>query len=311
MITLGILLDLFFPDPQVSWHPIALIGRWIAFLEKQLREKLGATKRAGILLVIGAISLIALIAALLSFISQKLPFSSVIGALLIFFLLCSATLRRAGAQVRAALEEGDLPKARTRLSGLVGRDTRALSEEDVLRAVIETMAENAVDGLIAPVFYLLLGHFFGRALEFGAIYKCVNTLDSMVGYRTAKYVQIGRTSAKLDDLLNYLPARIGAGLLLLSGALLGLNWRRGLQMVRRDARKHLSPNSGWPEAASAGLLGIRLGGSGVYHGEIVEKAELGDDLRNPEHSDIQLMERLLITLQLILLALSILIRWGV
>jgi adenosylcobinamide-phosphate synthase len=170
-----------------------------------------------------------------------------------------------------ALAEGDLGTARQALSMIVGRETAQLDEDEILRATIETVAENASDGVIAPLFYLCLGGPVAALL-----YKAVNTLDSMIGYKNEHYLQFGRVAAQLDDLLNWIPARL-TGLLLVAAAwLTGLNGRGAWQIMRRDAHLHASPNAGWPEAAAAGALNLRLGGDAVYFGERITKPTFGD-----------------------------------
>jgi adenosylcobinamide-phosphate synthase len=169
------------------------------------------------------------------------------------------------------LAAGEVELARRALAMIVGRDTAELDQEGILKACIETVAENASDGVIAPLFYLFLG---GPILAL--LYKAASTLDSMVGYLDDRYRQLGWASARLDDLLNLLPARLTAALMVLAALLLGFDARQGVRMVRRDARKHKSPNAGYPEAAAAGVLGIQLGGPAVYLGQRMEKATLGD-----------------------------------
>lgn len=170
-----------------------------------------------------------------------------------------------------SLEQGDLNEARQALSMIVGRETSQLDEEGVLKACLETVAENASDGVIAPLFYLVLG---GPIL--GLLYKAVNTMDSMIGYKNDRYLELGWAAARLDDLLNIIPARL-TGLLLVAVAYpLGLNGRSALRIMLRDAGKHASPNAGWPEAAAAGAMAIQLGGSATYFGKQVEKATIGD-----------------------------------
>jgi adenosylcobinamide-phosphate synthase len=170
-----------------------------------------------------------------------------------------------------ALEEGDLGAARSALSMIVGRETAQLDEEGILRATIETVAENASDGVIAPLFYLSLGGPVAALL-----YKAANTLDSMVGYKNERYLQFGRVAAQLDDLLNWIPARLTGLLLIAAAGLTGLNSRSAWRIMWRDARLHASPNAGWPEAAVAGALNLKLGGDAVYFGQRIEKPTFGD-----------------------------------
>jgi len=169
------------------------------------------------------------------------------------------------------LKRGDVVKARAALAMIVGRDTQALDEPEIVRAAVETVAENTSDGIVAPLFFLAIG-----GVPAAMAYKAVNTLDSMFGYKNERYLYFGRASARLDDVANYLPARITAGLVVVSALLLGLSWKKAVNVVRRDARSQPSPNAGYPEAAYAGALGVRLGGTNVYFGRVSHKPHLGD-----------------------------------
>ncbi len=173
--------------------------------------------------------------------------------------------------VARLLRRKQISEARQRLSFLVSRDTEHLEEPELWRALLETMSENLSDGVVAPLFYLALAGPVG-----GMVYKAVNTMDSMLGYKNDRYRDFGWCAARMDDLFNWIPARITAGFLLLAGAVCGMDWRAGWAVMKRDAKKSASPNAGYPEAAAAGLLGVRLGGGGVYFGVRVEKAVLGD-----------------------------------
>ncbi len=188
-------------------------------------------------------------------------------------------------KVKKALDSGNLDSARLKLSYLVGRDTKSLSQSDVTRGVVETVAENTIDGVLAPLFYMIIGIPFGLSLEFALIYKVVNTLDSMVGYIQPPYKEIGFASAKMDDLMNFIPARIGAFIMILTGAFIGKDVKNGFKIFIRDRNNHKSPNSGHPESAIAGLLGIQIGGSNVYFGNLVVKPTIGDanDPIKPKH----------------------------
>ena len=191
--------------------------------------------------------------------------------------------------VYARLEEGDLPAARKAVGRIVGRDTAALTEEGVTKAAVETIAENASDGEIAPLFWMALG---GAPLAL--CYKAVNTMDSMVGYRNERYQYFGTAAAKLDDLANWLPARLSALLFLLLAPLAGMNGKGAWKIWRRDRRKHASPNSAQTEAAMAGILGVQLAGDAYYFGELHKKPTLGDDLRPIQPEDIPRANRLML-----------------
>jgi adenosylcobinamide-phosphate synthase len=190
--------------------------------------------------------------------------------------------------VAEALEAGDLPLARKQLSFIVGRDTAELGEPEIWRGAVETVAENTSDGVIAPLFFLMLG---GPVL--GLVYKAINTLDSMVGYKNATYLHFGRASALFDDLMNWIPARLSGILIVAASPFIGLNMKNSWRIMRRDGRNHASPNSGFPEAAAAGALGVQLGGTNHYFGKAVEKPTIGDpqkplDLR-AWHGAVKLM----------------------
>ena len=201
----------------------------------------------------------------------------------------------------AALKEGDLPKARKAVSMIVGRDTQNLSEEGVAKAAVETVAENSSDGVIAPLLFLALG---GPALGF--FYKAVNTLDSMVGYKNDTYLYFGRFSAKLDDVLNFIPSRISGLLLVLASPLAGLSMKGAWKIFRRDRRNHASPNSAQTEAAAAGALGVQLAGDAYYFGKLYKKPTIGDPLRPVEYEDIRRVNRLMYAAVCLALVLAVL-----
>ena len=204
-------------------------------------------------------------------------------------------------KVYAALEEGDLPKARKAVSMIVGRDTQKLTEEGVAKAAVETVAENSSDGVIAPLLFLALG---GPALGF--FYKAVNTLDSMVGYKNDTYLYFGRFSAKLDDVLNFIPSRISGLLLVLASPLAGLSMEGAWKIFRRDRRNHASPNSAQTEAAVAGALGVQLAGDAYYFGKLYKKPTIGDPLRPVEYEDIRRVNRLMYAAVCLALVLAVL-----
>jgi adenosylcobinamide-phosphate synthase len=213
---------------------------------------------------------------------------------LMYLIPSAKTLKDMTNQVMKSIQSGDLTKARLELSYLVGRDTEELDENSIMKAAIETSAENTIDGLLAPVFYMIVGSFFGQALLFGYLYKTVNTLDSMIGYKNRKYKDFGYFSAKTDDVLNYIPARIGSVIMMLAGALLRFEFWNALKIYIRDRNNHSSPNSGHPESVVAGLLRIRLGGDSSYFGEIVKKPSIGDSDREIEALDILKTNKVLI-----------------
>lgn len=270
-------LDLVLGDPQWLPHPVRGIGWLIDRIEKVLRRftrSPRSEKRAGVFLVMLIVLPVYGFSALLLFAASS--YSSMLGfivaVLLAYTTLAARDLARSARNVFVHLEGGDIAGARHALSMIVGRDTAELDEQAITRAVVETVAENASDGVVAPLFYLAIG---GPALAMA--YKAVNTLDSMIGYKNAVYKNFGWAAARLDDLANFVPARITAVLLSLAACCLpGASGRNAFRISLRDGRNHASPNSGYPEAAVAGALGMRLGGPSAYGGLVLAKPYIGD-----------------------------------
>jgi len=277
-ISLAWLADLAFGDPQWMPHPVRLFGLITKIGEKMARLSAGSNRR---LLLAGAVvaAVIALgtCAGTWLVLSVMKSVSPLLAGLATVYLAYSAlslrALDEAGCEVIEFLRSGRLEDARASLAMIVGRDTEDLKESEIVRAVIETVAENSSDGVIAPLFYLTIG-----GIPAALAYKSINTMDSMIGYRNDRYLYFGRTAARLDDVVNFIPSRLTAGLAMLASLILGLQWRSALRVVLRDANSQPSPNSGFPEAAFAGALGIRLGGTNSYGGRKTWKAYLG----NPE-----------------------------
>lgn len=266
-------LDLLLADPRGWPHPVVWIGRLIVSFEEELRARIKDEFWAGLFLVIAVLGLTGFAALAALGIAGKFAdwLQALLGLWLAWNCLALRGLHLESKPVIAALQQGDLAEARQALSMIVGRETAQLDEAEILRATIETVAENASDGVIAPLFYLCLGGPVAALL-----YKAVNTLDSMVGYKNQRYLQFGKVAARLDDLLNWIPARLTALLLVVAAWLAGLNGGRAWQIMLRDASRHASPNAGWPEAAAAGALDIQLGGGAVYFGELIDKPTFGD-----------------------------------
>jgi len=266
-------LDLLLGDPRSLPHPVVQIGRLIRLLEERLRASGLPLRPAGALLCAGTLLATGLCtAALLGLAGAVAPFLGALAAVIAgWSCLALRGLHRESAEVARLLDAGDLPGARAQLAMLVSRDCSELDEEGVLRALIETLSENSSDGVIAPLFYLMLG---GPVAAM--VYKAASTLDSMVGYKNERYLELGRASARLDDLLNLIPARLTGLLFVAAAYLLKLDAKGAWRTMLRDAAKTSSPNAGYPESAAAGALGIRLGGACVYFGKRVEKPALGD-----------------------------------
>ena len=284
---IGFVLDLCLGDPPNWPHPVRWIGNAINAVQKGVRKRCSsesALKWGGLLLWIVIVGGTFLLTWTLLYVLGLWSFwaSFIAQALLVYTLLATKSLKDAAMNVSRVLKNSDsLAEARTQLSYIVGRDTSSLNQDEITRAVVETVAENSVDGVIAPLFYLFIG-----GVPLAMAYKAVNTLDSMVGYKTEQYRAIGYFSAKLDDVFNWFPARLSWVLLGVASAVLGLNAKAAFVIGWRDRYQHKSPNCAWSEATVAGALGIRLGGPNSYFGQRIEKPWLGDEKRAIEQGDI-------------------------
>ena len=305
----GFVLDTLFGDPPWLPHPVVLMGKAISALEKRLRARMPQTPQGELLggavvaftLPMGTFlltSLVCLGAAKLS------PWLGL--AVQMFWCgqaLAAKGLAQESTNVYRALIKPDLPAARKAVSRIVGRDTQNLTLEGVTKAAVETVAENASDGVIAPLLYMLLG---GAPLAL--TYKAINTMDSMLGYKNEKYLYFGRAAAKLDDAANYLPSRL-AGLLWCAAAALTGNSPKGAWRIwRRDRRNHASPNSAQTESACAGALGVQLAGPAYYFGEYYAKPTIGDPLRPIEPEDIRRANRMMYAESVLALAVGLAVR---
>ena len=295
-ILAGYLLDLCLGDPHSMPHPVRAIGNLIVWLEKYLRPagKKHATergeRRAGVLFVCLVLLVTGSVAGAILWISRLggIWIQTVVEAVMTYYLLAARSLRDESMAVCRKLEAGEIEGARYAVSMIVGRDTKPLSEAGVARAAVETVAENASDGVIAPLFYLAIG---GPLL--GWLYKAVNTMDSMVGYKNDRYLHFGRAAAKLDDLVNLIPSRLAALLLIVAAYLLRYDGKNAYRIWRRDRRNHKSPNSAQTESACAGALGLRLAGDAWYFGKLVPKPYIGDEIHPIEPQDIRRVNRLM------------------
>jgi adenosylcobinamide-phosphate synthase len=281
-------VDLIVGDPRWMPHPVRWMGRMIAWLDDRYFRLFTARHRraAGVMLVVTTVGAsVGITVLVVSAVDGAVRF--IVVSYLVASLLALASLDREALHVLQALAAQRLDLARTRLAGLVGRETRDLDEPEIVRAVTETVAENLSDGVIAPVFYLMVGGLPGMVA-----YKCINTLDSMVGYKNERYCEFGWAAARLDDVANYVPARVSALLVLAVASVCGLSARTGWRIVRRDAARQPSPNAGYPEAAVAGVLGVRLGGANRYFGQVVEKPFLGDPTQPLSAAQYPILRRL-------------------
>lgn len=285
-LLIGFALDMLFGDPHWLAHPIRLIGRFISLCEKLLYRE-NASPRAqtacGCVLVVVVAGVSCGCAALLIWACSMLNMwlGLAVESIICYQMLATKQLKVESMRVYKALTAGSLDEARHCVSMIVGRDTESLDEEGVAQAAVETVAENASDGSVAPLVFMAL---FGAAGM--VLYKAVNTMDSMVGYKNDRYRNFGTAAAKLDDLLNWIPARLSGVLMCAAAWFVRLDARNAWRVFLRDRRKHSSPNSAHTEAACAGALGVQLGGSHHYFGKLVEKPTIGDALRPIEADDI-------------------------
>lgn len=293
-LVLGFFIDLLVGDPRWLYHPVRFIGNGISFLESCFRRWFPATQKGermgGFLLVILICAGSALVPLGILYVAYEIHTLLGIGMETFFCyqMLAVKSLKQESMRVFEELEKGDLKGARYAVSMIVGRDTQSLDEVGVTKAAVETVAENTSDGIIAPLFYMAIG---GPVLMF--FYKGVNTMDSMVGYKNEKYLNFGRYAAKLDDLLNYIPARISAWLMIAGARVLGFDSKNAVKIFKRDRYNHASPNSAQTEAVMAGALDIQLAGNAYYFGKLCKKPTIGDAIRPVEKKDIPRANQLL------------------
>lgn len=293
-LIIGFLLDLCFGDPYWLPHPIRWIGNLISFSEKKLRKIFKNDEKgefiAGIFLVIIVISVSVVLPAIILYLLGKVNtyLALVAESIMCYQLLATKQLKIESMKVYTAIKEKTLEDARKAVSMIVGRDTENLDEKGVIKAAVETVAENTSDGIIAPMLYMAIG-----GAVFGFFYKAINTMDSMVGYKNEKYLYFGRAASKLDDVVNYIPARISAYLLILSSFLLKLNTKNAYKIFKRDRYNHASPNSAQTESVCAGALEVQLAGDAYYFGKLYKKKTIGDDIRQIEVEDIKRVNNML------------------
>ncbi|NFS28263.1 cobalamin biosynthesis protein [Clostridium botulinum] len=304
-LTIGFLLDLIIGDPENPIHPVRIIGNFASKLEKLTRKLFKkCLKIGGLLTWLIVISITFLINFfILKIVSDFNKYLGIfLGGVVIYFCISAKGLVTEGYKVISLVRKDDIKAARKQLSFIVGRDTENLDKQDIIRAVIETIAENMSDGIIAPIFYAGLG---GAPLAMA--YKAVNTLDSMFGYKNDKYMEFGYFSAKLDDVFNYIPARITGVLIVLSAMILGYDYKRSFKIYKRDRYNHSSPNSAHPEAAMAGILGVQLGGENYYFGKLVKKQTIGESIKEIEVLDVDKTSKVLYCSAILSYILSIIL----
>ena len=309
----GYLLDLLIGDPHWIWHPVSLIGRLISFLEKKLLNITSNERdnkkefKNGLFTCFTACIVTVMSTATILILSYMLNryFGAAIEAIMTCYILAAKSLYNESMKVFNDIENDDEEKARYDLSMIVGRDTDRLDKNAMIRATVETVAENTSDGVIAPLLYTAIAGPVG-----GMLYKAINTMDSMIGYNNDRYRYFGRAAAKLDDIVNFIPSRLSAILLIAASAILALfddvyDPGACLRIWRRDRLNHKSPNSAQTESACAGALRIKLGGDSYYGGVLVNKPYIGDNNKNIENEDIKRANRLMFGTEAILIIIIV------
>lgn len=293
-LVMGYILDLIFGDPYWMPHPVRFIGNLISILEKVIRRFMPKTKRGeyigGIILTVMVVSISMVIPLVIILMAKSINtyLALIVETFMCYQILATKSLKVESMKVYDELAKNDLPSARKAVSMIVGRDTKDLTFSGVAKAAVETVAENTSDGIIAPMIFIAIG-----GAPMGFFYKAINTMDSMVGYKNEKYMNFGRFAAKLDDVVNYLPARISAYQMILSSFFLRYDYKNAFKIYKRDRYNHASPNSAQTESVCAGALDVQLAGNAYYFGKLYEKPTIGDDIREINYDDIKKANRLL------------------
>ena len=310
MITavVAFLIDAMIGDPRSKFHPVVLIGNLISALEKILRRELDSPTlkifKGGILVCV-VVTLSLIVGFGIENFTNDIPSLTAkifIQAFVLSFMISPRTLGDAAREIYFLLERENLVYAREKVGWIVGRDTQNLNEAEVVRATVETVAENTVDGIISPLFYFAIG-----GLPLAIAYRAINTMDSMLGYKNEKYFYFGRVAARLDDVANFVPARLTGILFIGAAIVLHLDYKNAFEMMKRDAKKHPSPNGGWAEATVAGALKIRLGGVNYYFGQPHFRAYMGEPLESLEAAHILGAIRLMYTATILFLTAACLL----
>lgn len=306
-ILLGFILDTIIGDPYKLPHPIRWIGSFISILEKLCRK---IAKSNTMLMILGAILvfIVVFVSGGITLLVLKLASFNkyaylIVSSVICYYMLAGKSLKTESMKVYKAFENNDTEGARKAVSMIVGRDTQSLTKEGIIKAAVETVAENSSDGVVAPLIYMLI---FGPVG--GVVYKAVNTMDSMIGYVEEKYFYIGKFAAKLDDVLNYIPARISGILVIISAFILRYDYKNAFRIFKRDRKKHASPNSAQTESAMAGALGVQLAGDATYFGVVHKKPYIGDKKREIENEDIKKANDIMYTMTIICLVVGFVIR---
>ena len=293
-LVMGYILDLIFGDPCWMPHPVRFIGNLISILEKVIRRFMPKTKRGeyigGIILTVMVVSISMVIPLVIILMAKSINtyLALTVETFMCYQILATKSLKVESMKVYDELAKNDLPSARKAVSMIVGRDTKDLTFSGVAKAAVETVAENTSDGIIAPMIFIAIG-----GAPMGFFYKAINTMDSMVGYKNEKYMNFGRFAAKLDDVVNYLPARISAYQMILSSFFLRYDYKNAFKIYKRDRYNHASPNSAQTESVCAGALDVQLAGNAYYFGKLYEKPTIGDNIREINYDDIKKANRLL------------------
>ena len=306
-ILLGFILDTIIGDPYKLPHPIRWIGSFISILEKLCRK---IAKSNTMLMILGAILvfIVIFVSGGITLLVLKLASFNkyaylIVSSVICYYMLAGKSLKTESMKVYKAFENNDTEGARKAVSMIVGRDTQSLTKEGIIKAAVDTVAENSSDGVVAPLIYMLI---FGPVG--GVVYKAINTMDSMIGYVEEKYFYIGKFAAKLDDVLNYIPARISGILVIISAFILRYDYKNAFRIFKRDRRKHASPNSAQTESAMAGALGVQLAGDATYFGVVHKKPYIGDKKREIETEDIKRANDIMYTMTIICLVVGLVIR---
>jgi len=311
MLIMIVMADIIFGDYPLPFpHPVVLIGRLIDILEDWFYPHQRQTEEREVIAGTILVLIVCLLTFLLTLVLIKSAYMlwSPLGFLVILFLgyttLASTGLAREAIKVVKLLEKEAEEEARKALSMIVGRDTADLDSDEILKAVLETVAENISDAVIAPLFFLLLG-----GVPLAMTYKAVNTMDSMIGYRNDRYENFGKAAARLDDLANFIPARLSGLLIIIAGWLLGYDYGGGWRIMKKYHHVHKSPNSGYPEAAMAGILGIELGGPGIYFGKLVDKGIIGESLTPIHGSQVKAAVKVLYLCTVLMTGMGLWLLW--
>ncbi|HJM82162.1 MAG TPA: adenosylcobinamide-phosphate synthase CbiB [Nitrospinota bacterium] len=304
-IIIAFIVDLFIGDPRSYTHPVTRIATYALFLERSTRRLIPFSSLAGAITVAGVVFGVGIITWSILWVSSLAGWwlQALVSIAIMYYCFATHDLSKHAKQVETALQSGDVKLSRQLVGRLVGRDTKNLDETEIIRGCVESVAENLVDGVTAPLFYAALAGPIGVA-----IYKSVNTMDSLFGYKNKKYIEFGWAPARLDDLLNYIPARITAATVVITSPLFGLTSSGAWKTLRRDGQKHASPNSGLTEAAFAGSMGIRLGGINFYEGVEKKAPYMGDNFNVLSVRHIGLAVKLMLATSVLFLMTMITIK---